>query len=376
MKESLFGFSNLSRFPELVHGISRRWMLGGEYEEGAEQGGDVGAEQGGGFDGSGGGAEQGGGAGEGDGERGVNGGGAEQGEKNLFNISFEFGESGQSLVLKNRQQFFELLGGGLQILVSAHQTHSDHIATYREGDDVPEIKNAEDEVYDVDAFITDVPGIGLMVKTADCQPILMFAPGKEGSGHSLEDGEKSDSERGALKDSGCGASGRPVVAAVHSGWRGSLKNIAGKTVQKMVDEFGVDPRKLIVGVGPSLGPCCAEFSNPEEELTEEALRYRVMDGEPAGAGAGPETGAGLTAGAGLETGAGLTAGAGPEKSAGRPTNRFDFWAMTREQLLSEGVREENMEFAEICTACHTDEWFSYRGDHPDVGRFGSVIGLV
>jgi hypothetical protein len=212
------------------------------------------------------------------------------------NVAFEFGTE----ALLNRENLRKDLD--LDTLVSAKQTHSDHIKVFRNGGEVPEIDGVQDEIQDVDAFISDVPGLGLMVKTADCQPILMAAPG--------------------------------VVAIVHSGWRGSLQNIAGKTVARMKSDFGVDPETVVVGVGPSLGPCCAEFSNPEEELTDEALKHRVDD-----------------------------------------SNRFDFVGMTRDQLLNEGVPEENMEFSFICSK-NDPNWFSYRGDDPDVGRFGSVIGLT
>ena len=218
-----------------------------------------------------------------------------------MNMAFEFGNE----AMVNRERLCEALG--LKMLISARQTHSDHIMTVREGDAIPNIYGVDDEMADTDAFITNQPGIGLMVKTADCQPILMVGRGSAG----------------------------PVVAMVHSGWRGSLKNIAGKTVQKMKADFGVDPASLIVGVGPSLGPCCAEFSDPENELTAEALTYRIKD-----------------------------------------SNRFDFWAMTRDQLSCEGVLADAMEFSNICTVCEKDKWFSFRADHPDVGRFGSVIGLV
>lgn len=230
--------------------------------------------------------------------------------KDVGNISFEFGKAEE--VLRARGKLLGMMNEGnkgtkkLATLVSAKQTHSDHIFVHHEGGTLP-----IGEVEDTDAFISDARGVGFLIKTADCQAILM---------------------------AGTGNAGQRVVAAVHAGWRGSLKNIAGKTVRKMVEEFDVDPATIEAGVGPSIGPCCALFED-ESVLTKEAKRYRVLG------------------------------------ASGSPTQRFDFWAMTRDQLMAESVREEAIEFCGICTVYHKDRWFSFRGDKPDFGRFGSVVGL-
>lgn len=219
-------------------------------------------------------------------------------DRSFGSVAFEFGE--EAALIQREKIRHEL---GLSLIVSAKQTHSDHIAVFHENDILPKT-----EIPDTDAFISNKKNVGFMIKTADCQPILMAGENR---------------------------AGQPVVAAVHSGWKGSLKNIAGKTVRQMKTDFGALPHSITVGVGPSLGPCCAEFSNPDKELTAEALRYRIDE-----------------------------------------SNRFDFWAMTHDQLTNEGVKAEAIEFSKICTVCSKDRWFSYRGDNPDVGRFGSVIGLV
>lgn len=253
------------------------------------------------------------------------------------NISFEHGDLND--VLCARGELLEMMNEGnkgaqkLASLVSARQTHSDHIFVYREGDELPNGIGSEGEIADIDAFVTDVPGVGFMVKTADCQPILMA-----GRIEKLED----RSQKGG-KGTGGKEKSPVVISLVHSGWRGSLKNIAGKTVRKMVEEFGVNPASIVAGVGPSIGPCCAEFE--DESVLREAmssgtvdvLKYRIFE-------------------------------------AGQPTHYFNFWRMTRDQLMAEGVRDEAMEFCGICTVCHKDRWFSFRGDKPDSGRFGSVIG--
>ena len=152
-----------------------------------------------------------------------------------------------------------------------------------------------------DALITDQPDILLLVKTADCQPVLLTDPVNH------------------------------RVAAIHSGWRGSVQNIIGKTIVRMVD-LGTRPQNIIAGIGPSLGPCCSEFIHYQQELPEYMWSYAV-----------------------------------------RP-NFFNFWEISKSQLQNAGFLEKNIEISKMCTKCNTDTFFSYRRKKIS-GRFGSVIGI-
>jgi hypothetical protein len=96
-----------------------------------------------------------------------------------------------------------------------------------------------------DAFISNIPGVALMVQQADCQAVLLFDPTQK------------------------------VVANIHCGWKGSINNIIGKTVATMTNRFEVNPSNLLAGVSPSLGPCCAEFINYKTELPSSFWDYQV-----------------------------------------------------------------------------------------------------
>jgi copper oxidase (laccase) domain-containing protein len=122
-----------------------------------------------------------------------------------------------------------------------------------------------------------------------------------------------------------------VVANVHSGWRGSLKNIIGRTVNIM-GTLGVRPPDIIAGISPSLGPCCAEFMNYKQEIPKKFWVYK--DGD----------------------------------------DHFDFWSLSRDQLGNAGVLPENVCLSKMCTKCCTDLFYSYRGEKT-TGRFAAVIGL-
>lgn len=148
-------------------------------------------------------------------------------------------------------------------LFSANQTHSKHVFVIDEaaiagvasrdgGDALQSGRNSLGDsalpvIENVDAFVTNLSGVGILIKTADCQPILICDPVKN------------------------------VVAGVHSGWRGSVQNITGETIRVLREHYGCDPRDLLVSIGPSLGPCCQVFTDPMRELPVEFHRY-IQDG--------------------------------------------------------------------------------------------------
>ena len=108
-----------------------------------------------------------------------------------------------------------------------------------------------------------------------------------------------------------------VVAAVHCGWRGNVSNILEKVVHRMISCFGVSPEELVVVISPSLGPCCAEFINHKSELPDEFRPFMVSE------------------------------------------NHFDFWQISKNQLVHAGLTEVNITVAGDCTCCSSD-YFSYR----------------
>jgi len=156
--------------------------------------------------------------------------------------------------------------------------------------------------FEADAIVTDIPGKFLVIQVADCQSVLIYDPVQE------------------------------VVANVHSGWRGSINNIIGCTLKVMENSFGCRSRDMVAGVGPSLGPCCAEFVNYKKEIPEAFWRYK------------------------------------------NDTNHFDFWSISRDQLCEAGVLLENVDLSRMCTKCDSNRFFSFRREGT-TGRFAALIGL-
>jgi YfiH family protein len=155
---------------------------------------------------------------------------------------------------------------------------------------------------EADAVVTDRPGRLLTILVADCQAVMLYDPV------------------------------RSVIANIHSGWRGSVANIIGRTVAVMKERFACRPADVLAGIGPSLGPCCAEFINFRREIPDSLWSYQVSE------------------------------------------NHFDFWALSRDQLIDAGLRPPHIELGGICTRCRSDLFFSYRAANI-TGRMAAVIGL-
>lgn len=178
---------------------------------------------------------------------------------------------------------------GCDTIISAYQVHGTKVCL------VP----LEQEEVKCDGLITQQFQKGLLIKHADCQATIFYDP-------------KTDS-----------------LGVIHCGWRGNVGNIYQETVHQMKLHFRTDPKNLRVGISPSLGPCCAEFINYQQELPEAFLPYQV-----------------------------------------RPLF-FDLWQISRSQLIQAGVLSNQIEIAQVCTVCHHRDYYSYRREHT-TGRHGTL----
>lgn len=188
-------------------------------------------------------------------------------------------------------------------LVSPHQVHGTDIVAVGRSDCGRVIART-------DALVTGEPGVALLLRFADCVPVWLYDPGKRAAG------------------------------LAHAGWRGMVAGVVAQTVRAMRDYFGCQPRDLIAGIGPSIGPCCYEVGIDVARAVKDAHA-----GQP---------------GAFLEP-----------RGAGKW--HLDLWAAVRRQLAGAGVVQ--IEVAGLCTACHTDEWFSHRAEGGRTGRMGALIAL-
>ena len=154
-----------------------------------------------------------------------------------LNLSLSVGDRREA-VAANRRRVQQALG--LTGLASANQVHGQGEAVITENPAEP-----DGEMATADILCTDRPGIGLLIKQADCQAVILYDPG------------------------------RRVVANVHCGWRGQVQNVLGAAVARLAAGYGCRPADLYAAISPSLGPCCAEFRNFRREFPQELWRYEV-----------------------------------------------------------------------------------------------------
>lgn len=151
-------------------------------------------------------------------------GGVSEGSQSSLNLAVGRGDT-----MENVEKNLRILGKALDFdpekLVMTMQIHSDIVRVVTDADCSGLCHRNYPQC---DALVTNTPGVALLVFTADCTPLLFHDP-----------------VTGA-------------VGAAHAGWRGTAQDIAGKTVQAMVEAFGCDPANIRAAVGPNIGACCFE----------------------------------------------------------------------------------------------------------------------
>jgi len=210
-------------------------------------------------------------------------------------------------VAANRERVRKALG--LDALAFANQVHGRAVLRV---DGAPK---GDQAVGEGDALITDRPGIGLVCQTADCTPILLFDPDHR------------------------------AVAAIHSGWRGTVQNIAAATVEAMTEAYRTDPAQLLAAIGPSIS----------------AVNYRV----------GPEVVAEFEAV--FDVTGGILSPRDPEGGA-----HLDVGEACRRQLVMAGLPEAAIWRSKLCTYGEPGRLFSARRSHHrgESGQFGGQAGII
>jgi YfiH family protein len=213
-----------------------------------------------------------------------------------FNIGLNCGDP-ESLVHQNRERMLNCFGRPLGVF--ARQVHGADVCVVDRSALSTEQRHIR---VNGDALATAQRQQALIIQVADCQAVMIADPVKR------------------------------VAANVHSGWRGSIDNIVGRTIDTLVTRLGSRPQHLIAAIGPSLGPCCAQFVNYRKEIPRRYWNYR------------------------------------------RAGDLFDFWRLSLDQLTEAGVPPAAVTVAGICTRCNQHLFFSYRG-RKKTGRFAAVIGI-
>jgi purine-nucleoside/S-methyl-5'-thioadenosine phosphorylase / adenosine deaminase len=242
--------------------------------------------------------------------------------KKVLNLGFMEWDSREA-VTENRRVLQSALAAKGSALLPLKQIHSDVVHLFAK----PAAEPPKG-----DSSLTHTPGLLLGVQTADCVPILLVDPKKR------------------------------VVAAVHAGWRGTLARITQKTIGRMQLEFGCRPADLLAALGPSIGPCCYEVG------VELVAKFTAQFADAHDYFDEPRTGD--------EPNPIQWLNMAPPGHQPPPKNvHLDLRKANCSQLIASGLRPNNIYATDLCTACRSDLFFSYRREGPLSGRLMSVIGI-
>ena len=109
-------------------------------------------------------------------------------------------------------------------------------------------RNVEDDYQQADAIFTENPAVTLLMRFADCVPILLFHPGE-----------------------------KKIVGIVHAGWKGTLNRICEKSVEQACKHYATEPNEWVAGIGPSIGPDHFEVGREIKEIGEKVFSQNNDD---------------------------------------------------------------------------------------------------
>jgi len=226
-----------------------------------------------------------------------------------LNLGLHTGDDADA-VKKNRKLFCDAVGVELDRVVTAEQIHGTKVAVVGEKDAGKGAIKYDEAVVGADALITNIPNLPLLLFFADCVPVLIVDPVHK------------------------------AIGVSHAGWKGTVGRIAQKTVLAMQENFGTNPADCLVGIAPSIGPCCYEVDQMVvAQLKQNCTKWSEL----------------LT-----------THGS---------KWRLDLWLANQMQLEEIGVPTANIVVSKVCTACNTELFFSYRAEKGRTGRIGAIISL-
>ena len=161
------------------------------------------------------------------------------------NVDFRFGHKKQ--VLENRKKIADVLGFDFKNLWEMEQVHGSEVRILgnpsKKAGRQEIRKSGKNVIPATDGLITDKKNAFLMIKTADCFPVLMYDPKNK------------------------------VVGAVHVGWRGAIQKIFLKALLQMIDIYGCQAKNVLVGIGPGIGQCCFKHKKLVQEKLPEWQQY-------------------------------------------------------------------------------------------------------
>lgn len=239
-------------------------------------------------------------------------GGVSTGIFSSMNLNFKRGDDPDA-VMENYRRMAAALNMRVEDMVLSDQTHTTNVRVITEEDRGKGILKPQD-YSDVDGMVTNVPGIVLVTSYADCVPLYFVDPV------------------------------RKAIGLSHSGWKGTVGHIGQKTVWKMHEVYGSEPKDIVAAIGPSICQSCYEVSDD----VAEAFRANFTADE--------------------------TADILLDKGNGK--YQLDLWKANWYVLTDAGILPEHLSVTDLCTACHPDLLWSHRKTNGQRGGLSAFLSLI
>ena len=239
-------------------------------------------------------------------------GGVSTGIFSSMNLNFKRGDDPDA-VMENYRRMAAALNMRVEDMVLSDQTHTTNVRVITEEDRGKGILRPQD-YSDVDGMITNVPGIVLVTSYADCVPLYFVDPV------------------------------RKAIGLSHSGWKGTVGHIGQKTVWKMHEVYGSEPKDIVAAIGPSICQSCYEVSDDVAEtfranFTADEAADILLD-------------------------------------KGNGKYQLDLWKANWYVLTDAGILPEHLSVTDLCTACHPDLLWSHRKTNGQRGGLSAFLSLI
>lgn len=237
-------------------------------------------------------------------------GGCSSGQYESLNLGVKVGDA-LECVAENRRRLAAALKHDLDSVITPVQVHGNSVLAATSEFLRGGARGLCSIMPPADGLVTNMPGLLLMIKIADCYPVFLVDARKQ------------------------------AVGLVHAGWRGTASGIVEQGIKALAQSFGSDPHHLLAGIGPGIGRCCFTVGSDvvnafaDRSTARKCWRERCAEGR----------------------------------------YRFDLQGAIYAALRSCGLQEKNIELADACTYCRNDLFFSHRRDRGMTGRMAAVVGL-
>lgn len=239
-------------------------------------------------------------------------GGVSTGIFSSMNLNFKRGDDPDA-VMENYRRMAAALNMRVEDMVLSDQTHTTNVRVITEEDRGKGILRPQD-YSDVDGMITNVPEIVLVTSYADCVPLYFVDPV------------------------------RKAIGLSHSGWKGTVGHIGQKTVWKMHEVYGSEPKDIVAAIGPSICQSCYEVSDD----VAEAFRANFTADEAADI----------------------------LLDKGNGKYQLDLWKANWYVLTDADILPEHLSVTDLCTACHPDLLWSHRKTNGQRGGLSAFLSLI